>query len=473
MNPHLPVLAILHVACLLVQLAMVRWSFVRGRLYGVFFAATAFYQVVSLLSLQALLRDFDARHVLQAEIIALSGTILLAAYVMAGDRLVPSRWLATSGRSPLEIIIARPGVYLAVVGACLVVITAIMARDGLSFTERTWQQARLDSSYLDSLATLLLFIVFPAAWIAFRSSRPVVSALLLISSLVLFVVYGSRAALLTLPMVVVLEAMARHGKTRIRLRWAALVIAAALALHVAGRVFRGFGIAGLMAMMRGESVTGAELLETLATVDLTGGEAAIFRYFLFVVSTAPFPDAEPLTSIARWVGLYLPGGLVPGFKPVDLTYTIWWHAYAAGVFDSSASFDELLKVIGAGGGGSLHPLIWGEMWANGEWLAIPVFTAALALLLLVIEAIFARLPPVVYVLAAPATLIGYVMVARGNSVIGLGYTAYVLPLALVGYGIPIVLRYLFRGRVTAHDAQGVPAPRTATGATHDAARDAP
>lgn len=473
MNPQLPVLAALHLACLAGQLAMVRWSLVRGRLYVIFFAAAAFYQAVSLVSLSTMLRDFGTRNVLQAEIIALCGTLLLSAYLVAGDRFLTGRRFAAAGSNPFDAVVARPGAYLAIAGASLIVITAIMVRGGLSFTERTWQEARLDSGILDALATLLLFIVFPASWIAFRASRPIVATLLLICSLVLFVVYGSRAALLTLPMIILFEAMVRYGKTRIRLRSVVMVVTAALALHVAGRIFRGFGLAGLMALVRGESVTGVELLETLSAVDLTGGEAAIFRYFLFVVSAAPFPDVEPLTSVARWIGLYLPGGLMPGFKPVDLTYTIWWHAYAAGVFDSSASFGELLKVIGLGGGGSLHPLVWGEMWANGEWLAIPVFTGGLALILLMIEAIYARLPKVVYVLAAPATLIGYVMVARGNSVIGLGYTAYVLPLAIAGYALRAGFRHLTRIRVVGGDTGGAGIPDTAAGATNGAPRGAP
>lgn len=451
MNAQLPVLAVLHCASLVVQVAMFRWGLGRGRLYAVFFAAAAFYQAVSLVTLSALLSDFGAHDVWQAEIIALAGTAMLSAYLLVGDRFVAVRRLAVPGTNPFDVIVARPGAYLAIAAAGLVIVVAIMVRDGLSFTERTWQQSRLDSNYLDSLATLLLFMVFPAAWIAWRAARPITASLLLVASVALFVVYGSRAALLTLPMVIMLEAMMRYGTTRIRLRSVALVVVAALLLHVAGRVFRGFGIAGLMALVRGETVTGAELLETLATVDVSGGEAAIFRYFLFVVSAGPFPDVEPLTSVARWIGLYLPGGLVPGLKPGDVTYTIWWHAYAAGVFDSNASFVELLKVVGAGGGGSLHPLVWGEMWINGGWLAVPVFVGGLALILLLIEAVFARLPNVVYVLAAPATLIGYVMVARGNSVIGFGYTAYVLPLALTGFALQVGCRRMLFGRAPDRD----------------------
>jgi hypothetical protein len=75
------------------------------------------------------------------------------------------------------------------------------------------------------------------------------------------------------------------------------------------------------------------------------------------------------------------------------------------------------------------------MWLNGGLPAVPIFAACLGCILLIIEVVYDRVPATVYLLSAPATLIGYVMVARGNSVIGLGYTAYVLPLAMLAYGL--------------------------------------
>ena len=94
------------------------------------------------------------------------------------------------------------------------------------------------------------------------------------------------------------------------------------------------------------------------------------------------------------------------------------------------------------------------MWVNGAWPAAPVFAAALAALLLIIDVAYARVPDVAYVLAAPATLIGYVMVARGNSVIGIGYTAYVLPMALVAWALLHGGAIIIRGRWSLDSSNG-------------------
>lgn len=447
MNLELLLLIVLHVACLLVLVAMLRFGLRRRRLYTFFFLAVIFYQTVSLLTLSELLGEYGALLLLQAEMIAFVGTVIVSAVIVTGDVLVPERQRFDNFTGPLDAIVARPGAYLAIAGGCLTVATALMLRGGLGFAERTWVQSRLDANYLDSLATFMLFMAFPAAWVAARSRYAFLSGLLLIWSLTLFVVFGSRAALLTLPMVVVLDVFARFGTTRIRVRTVALVVVAALGLHIVGRIVRGFGLAGVIALVQGQSMSADEWLNVLANLDLSGGEAAIYRYFLFVVSAGPFTDVMSLTSVIRWLGMYVPSSLFAGAKPTDLTYTIWWHAYSAGLFDSYESFGELLKVIGAGGGGSLHPLVWGEMWVNGAWPAIPVFAAALAAVLLIIEGAYVRVPDVAYVLAAPATLIGYVMIARGNSVIGIGYTAYVLPMALVAWVLLLGGSAIVRGRL--------------------------
>ena len=425
---------------------MLRFGLKRRRLYTFFFLAVVFYQTVSLLTLSELSALYGAQVLLQAEIIAIVGTVIVSAVVVIWDGLVPERQRFDGFAGPLDAIVARPGPYLAIAGGCLVVSTALMLRGGLGFAERTWQQSRLDASYLDSLATFMLFMAFPAAWIAARSKHALLGGLLLIWSLTLFVVFGSRAALLTLPMVIALDVFTRFRTARIRVRTVALVVVAALGLHVAGRIVRGFGLAGLIALIQGQSMSGDDWLDVIANLDLSGGEAAIYRYFLFVVSAGPFTDVMPLTSVIRWLGMYVPGGLFADAKPADLTYTIWWHAYSAGLFDVYESFGELLKVIGAGGGGSLHPLIWGEMWVNGAWPAAPVFAAALAAVLLLIEAVYAKVPDVAYVLAVPATLIGYVMIARGNSVIGIGYTAYVLPMALAAWALLLGATTILRRR---------------------------
>jgi len=215
----------------------------------------------------------------------------------------------------------------------------------------------------------------------------------------------------------------------------AALAAGALLLHVTTRFLRGFGLAGVISLLRGESLSGTELLDILAATDFSGGEAAIYRYFVFVVADTAASEIHSLTSVARWLMLYVPSGLVPGLKPSDVTYELWWHGFNAGIFDHFESFPQVLQVISAGGGGSLHPLLWGEIWVNGGMVVWPIVFAVLIGLICTIEIAYSRMPPMMYVLSAPATIVGYLMIARGNSVIGIGYFAYIVPMAAFLFAI--------------------------------------
>ena len=79
MNLELLLLVVLHVACLLLQVAMLRFGLRRRRLYTFFFLAVIFYQAVSLLSLAGLVSEYGALLLLQAEMIAFVGTAIASA----------------------------------------------------------------------------------------------------------------------------------------------------------------------------------------------------------------------------------------------------------------------------------------------------------------------------------------------------------------------------------------------------------
>jgi hypothetical protein len=428
---NLALITVVHVGVLALHAWLAWQSVVRGRMYALFFIGVAFYQAVSIFTLASVISEFGILALLKTEVITLVGTLLVWSVVLPAERMLP-RAFAPRESNRFGEVVGNPGKYFAVIGVCMVVVLAVMFRGGLTFLEHNWHEARLEATYADSLATLLLFVLFPATWVALRASHRGTAILLFLASLALFVVYGSRAALLTLPMAVLLDFLLRpNAAFRTSPRSVAMIAIAALALHVVGRIIRGFSVVSLLALLGGDSTF--PIGEVFANLDWSGGEAAIFRYFLFVVADGPFVDIEPLTSVIRWVGIYVPSAFFHS-KPIDVTYTLWWHGFSLGLFESFDSFREVMMEVNAGAGGSLHVTIWGEMWVNGGWLAVPVFALVLATLLLLIEAVYARLPAVPYVLAAPATLIGYIMVARGNSVIGLGYTAYVLPLALAAYG---------------------------------------
>ena len=430
----LALLGCLHLGTFFIVTLGVMMAMQRERLYAFLFAALMFYQVLGALGLSALVLEFGVDAVFSAELVALGASVLLVSSLWLAER---STILQSSRRSDdaVNVVRSNPRPYLMAAGACMVLAIVLLVRSGFEFVELTWQQARLNAAFLDVLATFLQFMAFPAVWIAYRAGLRIVALILLCGALSLFIVYGSRAALLTLPAAAALDLYLRRRESRATVPVIAALAAGALLLHVTTRFLRGFGLAGVISLLRGESLSGTELLDILAATDFSGGEAAIYRYFVFVVGDTAASKIHSLTSVARWLMLYVPSGLVPGLKPSDVTYELWWHGFNAGIFDHFESFPQVLQVISAGGGGSLHPLLWGEIWANGGMVVWPIVFAVLIGLICTIEIAYSRMPPMMYVLSAPATIVGYLMIARGNSVIGIGYFAYIVPMAAFLFAI--------------------------------------
>lgn len=141
--------------------------------------------------------------------------------------------------------------------------------------------------------------------------------------------------------------------------------------------------------------------------------------------------------------MYVPRSLVEGFKPQDPTYALWTHAANSGLFDGAGFISQVLALVSVGDSGSIHPTFWGEAWMNGRWLGVVVMCMALAITVHLLERLFAALPSVAAVLCMPAAVVGYLMVARGNSTIGLGYIAYLVPVAVVSaFSAAAILRTL-------------------------------
>ena len=146
--------------------------------------------------------------------------------------------------------------------------------------------------------------------------------------------------------------------------------------------------------------------------------------------------------------IYLPRWLAEDFKPVDPTYLLWTHAVNHGVFDGQDYITQIMNVLRQGEAGSVHPLYWGEAWINGGLPALVTMSVLLAFMTVCIDWMFRALPATVATLTAPALAVGYLMVARGNSVIGLGLAAYLIPPALFGYAVLTVAESFLSRRDT-------------------------
>jgi hypothetical protein len=455
---HLLALAILGVG--------LRDAIRRRRLYAFVFFGLVAYQLLTLPSIVPLLDEFGADVLSVAELlVVLEASVLVLALALfervAGERLSQ----ATS--DPVLRANKEWRVYLFGILVCFVAVSLIIGRRGQSIAA-TWEDIRFEATRWDALASLLQFLVIPSAYIALRSGRRVLAVVLLVWALALFVVLGSRAALLTLPAIVAIDLYrTKLNRRNARIAMVAVVIAV-ISLHVGGRIVRGLGLGGMYELVTGNLNTFDKVAEAFADVDLTGGEAEIDRYYMVVVRDAPLPDVQPLSSPTRWLMMYLPRDIAPALKPEDVTYALWRHAANEGVLDAYTSLSVMLDMLRSGDSGSIHPTLWGEIWLNGGVIAIPVFCLLLAAWLVLVDRLLNAVSPPLFVLAAPAITVGYLMVARGNSVIGLGYAAYLLPAAAclvsIGRAIDHSLRTGRPGSGTRQPTPGLadegPSPRS-------------
>lgn len=433
MSAIVSVLLIVHIAVALV-LGFGLWRALdRMRIYSALLAGLCGYQLLSISEIPALVEEFGIRNVGSAELVALVGALVVVVMFEVLAKLDVSSAQLRVG-SIIADTAERSAVYLSVVLVGYVLIVLITALRGEALFTLNWEEARSDVGFLDSIATLALFMVFPACWILWKTQRRMLAGIALASAVMLTAVYGSRAALLTIPAIIGLDMLSRRLFTR-NLRTLALmgcgVLGLVVLIHVTGRLIRGFGLGGLLALAQGQTLTADELRQLLAGIDWTGGESGIFEYYVFVISESHIPGVESLATLSRWLLMYLPRSLAEGFKPQDPTYALWTHAANSGLFDGVGFVAQVLSLLKAGDSGSIHPTFWGEAWMNGQWLALIAMCVVLAVFAHVLERLFVYLPSTAMALCGPAAVVGYLMVARGNSTIGFGYMAYLIPISIV------------------------------------------
>ncbi|GAA4358675.1 hypothetical protein GCM10023165_53850 [Variovorax defluvii] len=305
----------------------------------------------------------------------------------------------------------------------------LLYRNDLSLTG---MQSRGEDGLFITLATFLCFLAFPGLVTAFSKSK---LAFLAYAACVLFVfsLSGSRAAVLT----TIAFWLWRRNVTGERRRWkvgpVVLLLSLALVIHFLLRLLRGISPAVvLQALLAGDfSIFSDKLFVPFDEVDPTGGESSIPSYFVFSVEVAGGEAYGFLTSAARVLLLFVPGSLAPFPKPEDVTYSLWVEALARGRFDASAYYAAINEAFVKGAYGSLHPMLYGELFLSGRWLGLLVGLMFVSMICLLIEISLISMNHRASLYLIAPTAVGMLMVARGNSAIGFGYFFYLCVLVLV------------------------------------------
>lgn len=169
-----------------------------------------------------------------------------------------------------------------------------------------------------------------------------------------------------------------------------------------------------------------------ATSDLSGGELAIAKYFVFAVQTASAEVYGFMTSVVRLLLILVPSSVVTIFnKPMDVTYLLWAEAYSQNMFAEAEGQVLLREFFESGIYGSVHPTLFGELFAAGLWPSLIFSSGIVGFFCVFIDRCLSWIDPKAAVLVLGPVLVGMWMVARGNSVIGFGYFVYLTIFAVV------------------------------------------
>ncbi len=305
----------------------------------------------------------------------------------------------------------------------------LIFRNDLSLTG---MQSRGEDGIFIALATFLCFLAFPGLVTAFVESK---LAFLGYAAcvLIIFSLSGSRAAVLTTVAFWLWRRNVTGERQRLRVATVMLILGVGLVVHFLLRLVRGISPAVLLqAFLAGDfSVLTERMFGPFSEVDLSGGESSISSYFVFAVEAGGGEVYGFLRSVVRILLLFVPGSLAPSLKPEDVTYSLWVEALSRGRFDASAYYEAMNEAFIRGAYGSLHPILYGELFLSGRWAGLLIGLVFVSVLCLVIEISLISMSHRASLYLIAPTAVGMLMVARGNSVIGFGYFFYLYVLVQV------------------------------------------
>jgi len=293
----------------------------------------------------------------------------------------------------------------------------------------SWSEARSEFGFLVTLAIMLMLVAASGVVTAYRQRKWWFVVAGALAMAVGFVVVGSRAAILTGVAFFVWLSLAEAAGLNGRVRTLLVVGVAAFAVHVGLRFVRSFGLVGLVAALSDGNLIDLFSSSSIAE-DISGGEGDIADYLIFAVHSARVHDYGWLTSVVRVLLLWVPSSYLGLPKPMDVTYQLWAEGFSAGLFDEKEGMAVLQQSYMSGLYGSLHPTLFGEVFLAGLWTSLFLSTVFVGIVCVFIDRMLERVNGLCSVLVLGPVLVGMLMIARGNSVIGFGYFFYIAGLVL-------------------------------------------
>lgn len=432
--------AALLIAAVLLLLAHAWVSLRRELVYAVLLGALALYGVAILVQLPDLAATFSASDVNAAVVVFAAGSAGLVFSIILVESMVSTRDSTQGWSARLSEGAQTHANWSLVFG--VVSLTLFLSR-AHSF-ETTWSEVRGSDGFLAAAATFLLLLSFPGIIAAWLARRPLLAIALAIINGVGFLLSGSRAVVLgALAYLAWRYVLAHKSATQRVLRISGLAVVA-FGFHVFLRFARGMTAVDLWAALRSGSFFNMLLFSSAAS-DLSGGELAIAKYFVFAVETASAETYGFMTSAIRLLLILVPSSLVTFVeKPIDVTYLLWAEAYSQNLFAEAEGQVLLLEFFESGVYGSVHPTLFGEFFATGLWPSLVAGCALVALFCVFIDRCLSSINSDAAVLVLGPVLVGMWMVARGNTVIGIGYFVYLTIFAVTLVRLQAFASVVFR-----------------------------
>ena len=319
--------------------------------------------------------------------------------------------------------------YYLVVAFSLGLSFVLVLRNGTEVFYSNWEQSRESGNVLDVMANLLGFIFVPCLWLLFKERKLLVGSMLSILNLFFLQMSGARSILMSLCCVAYFDLLLSKVSVLKKLLLMGLLCVVAFGFHSLFRLVRGMGLALLLSTTFSGGLP--EYLSSYEDVDYSGGESEIYKYYYYVIDkNYDRPPYRSHTTLIRLALLYVPTRLASEFKPEDITYQLWDDALRDGYLPVTY-LPELKARAGRGQLGSVHPTLWGDAYASSGLLGIFVYPLLFCFAVIIIERVIIHVSSFCWLTLVPAIGVGYLLVARGNVVIGVGFIGCFAPFLFI------------------------------------------
>lgn len=396
------------------------YGLIKKRTYSILWLSLLAFHLASIIDFTNLIQNYSVSILVYGQELMLTANIILLLMIVSLDYLIIQQAsyadiYTNDGHQERNM-----NKYTYFILLLLVVAIAIHLRDGISVLNLSWAEFRETSGIMDSFANMLGFISAPVLWMVMRKRN----YFLILIFVLLFVLQaqlsGSRALLLVLGCSILLTLINSSYSFLKRISILTFLGIAMFLFHTLFRLIRGISIIGLSVALNAgfQSVS-------IENIDLSGGESKIYSYYYYMlendIDEYPYKSAVTLKRLGL---LYLPTKIIPNIKPEDMTYQLWkdW-------VNADKLLSKLFQYIEIPG--SLHPTLWGDAYMNAGLLGIFLYPLLFGFITISIEYFLRILSSLSFYAIAPIVGVGYMMIGRGNVVIGSGFIGYIIPMVLL------------------------------------------